>query len=206
MPGSTASCRRVQLQAHEPVLGERMASAVAREPDARAKQAERSAAVAEPSKEWEPDTLVMTATPIPRTLALTLYGDLDTSIIDEMPPGRTPVTTRRISDERSPEVWAFVRKQVEQGHQAYVVYPVIEGVTEEEQQMSGLVTEEGAKGRSKLGLKAAVQMYDELRTKIFPDLRVGLLHGRLDADEKESIMRRFHAGDIQVLVDRKSVV
>lgn len=148
----------------------------------------------------EPDTLVMTATPIPRTLALTLYGDLDTSIIDEMPPGRTPVTTRRISDERSDEVWAFVRKQVEHGQQAFVVYPVIEGVNEEEQQLSGFVFDESTKGRSKLGLKAATQMYDELRTKTFPGLRVGLLHGRLDADEKESIMHRFRAGEIQVLV------
>ena len=148
----------------------------------------------------EPDVLVMTATPIPRTLALTLYGDLDTSIIDELPPGRTPITSRRVSDDRSEEVWKFVRKQVEAGHQAYVVYPVIEGVSEDEQEMLGISPEEAPKGRSKLGLKAAVQMYDQLRSKIFPDLRVGLLHGRLDADEKERIMRRFKAGEIQVLV------
>ena len=68
----------------------------------------------------------MTATPIPRTLALTLYGDLDLSVLDELPPGRTPIVTRRVSDERAPEVWEFVRKQVNAGHQAYVVYPVIE--------------------------------------------------------------------------------
>ena len=74
----------------------------------------------------EPDVLVMTATPIPRTLALTLYGDLDTSVLDELPPGRTPITTRRVGDERSDEVWEFVRKQVAAGRQAYVVYPVIE--------------------------------------------------------------------------------
>src|SRR5207248_8485439 len=80
----------------------------------------------------EPDTLVMTATPIPRTLALTLYGDLDTSVLDQMPPGRTPIVTRRIGDERSDEVFAFVRKQVAAGHQAYVVYPVIEENEEKE--------------------------------------------------------------------------
>ena len=74
----------------------------------------------------EPDVLVMTATPIPRTLALTLYGDLDVSVLDELPPGRTPIVTRRVSDERADEVWAFVRKQVAAGHQAYIVYPVIE--------------------------------------------------------------------------------
>src|SRR4029077_7378267 len=73
----------------------------------------------------EPDVLVMTATPIPRTLALTLYGDLDLSVLDELPPGRTAIVTRRITDERSPEVWDFVRKQVAKGHQVYVVYPVI---------------------------------------------------------------------------------
>lgn len=165
------------------------------EPQASAKQ--RS--VAEPL-EKEPDVLVMTATPIPRTLALTMYGDLDTSVLDELPPGRTPITTRRLPDSRSSEVWDFVRKQVKAGHQAYVVYPVIEGV--EEADLVGLTPDEAekAKGKSKLGLKAAVSMYDELRKKQFPDLRVGLLHGRLDADEKDVIMRRFQRGEIDVLV------
>ena len=74
----------------------------------------------------EPDVLVMTATPIPRTLALTIYGDLDTSVLDELPPGRTPITTRLVSDERADEVWEFVRKQVAAGRQAYIVYPVID--------------------------------------------------------------------------------
>ena len=78
----------------------------------------------------EPDTLVMTATPIPRTLALTLYGDLDTSVLDELPPGRTPITTREISDDSAEEVWDFVEKQVKAGRQAYMVYPVIEARTE----------------------------------------------------------------------------
>ncbi|HUQ49923.1 MAG TPA: ATP-dependent DNA helicase RecG [Terriglobales bacterium] len=148
----------------------------------------------------EPDVLVMTATPIPRTLALTLYGDLDTSILDELPPGRTLITTRRLPDGRADEVWDFVRKQVEAQHQAYVVYPVIEGI--EEADLVGLTPEEAekAKGKSKLGLKAAVQMYDELRKKKFPGLRVGLLHGKLDADEKDIIMRRFQRGEIDILV------
>src|SRR5438105_4664883 len=129
----------------------------------------------------EPDVLVMTATPIPRTLALTLYGDLDVSVLDELPPGRTPVVTRSVPDERAPEVWDFVRKQIGAGHQAYVVYPVIEENEERE-------------------LKAAQQMHRQLREKIFPDLHVGLLHGRLDPAEKEHTMREFQQGEINVLV------
>ncbi|HKW18841.1 MAG TPA: ATP-dependent DNA helicase RecG [Terriglobales bacterium] len=129
----------------------------------------------------EPDVLVMTATPIPRTLALTLYGDLDISILDEMPPGRTPIVTRRVGDERADEVWEFVRKQVKAGHQAYVVYPVIEENEESE-------------------LKAAMKMYGELSKKVFPDLNVAVLHGRMEADLKEQVMRLFQQGKIQVLV------
>jgi ATP-dependent DNA helicase RecG len=129
----------------------------------------------------EPDVLVMTATPIPRTLALTLYGDLDLSVLDELPPGRTPIVTRRVADERSPEVWEFVRKQVAAGHQVYVVYPVIEENEETE-------------------LKAAIKMYRELSGKIFADLKVGLLHGRLDADLKDQVMKMFQKGDLQILV------
>jgi len=129
----------------------------------------------------EPDVLVMTATPIPRTLALTLYGDLDISVLDEMPPGRTPIVTRRVSDERSPEVWGFVRKQVAAGHQAYIVYPVIEENEETE-------------------LKAAKKMYKELESRVFPDLKVALLHGRMDTDLKDQVMRLFQQGEIQVLV------
>jgi ATP-dependent DNA helicase RecG len=129
----------------------------------------------------EPDVLVMTATPIPRTLALTLYGDLDVSVIDAMPPGRMPIITRRVSDERSPEVWNFVRKQIDAGHQAYVVYPVIEENEENE-------------------LKAAMKMYKELSSRIFPDLKVGLLHGRLDSDLKEQVMRLFQKGELDILV------
>ena len=129
----------------------------------------------------EPDVLIMTATPIPRTLALTIYGDLDISVIDELPPGRTPILTRRVSDDRASEVWEFVRKQVAAGHQTYVVYPVIEENEERE-------------------LKAAMKMYKELSHKIFPDLRVGVLHGRMDPDLKEQVMRMFQKGELQILV------
>jgi ATP-dependent DNA helicase RecG len=139
--------------------------------------AERSSA----ASTAEPDVLVMTATPIPRTLALTLYGDLDVSVLDELPPGRTPIVTRCVSDDRSPEVWEFVRKQVAAGNQAYVVYPVIAENEESE-------------------LKAAVKMYRELSSVIFKELKVGLLHGRLDADLKDQVMRMFQKGELQILV------
>ena len=129
----------------------------------------------------EPDVLVMTATPIPRTLALTLYGDLDLSVLDELPPGRTPIVTKSITDDQSPKVWDFVRKQVAAGHQAYVVYPVIAENEDTE-------------------LKAAVKMYRELSGRIFADLKVGLLHGRLDAELKEQVMRMFQKGELNILV------
>ncbi|HXY02601.1 MAG TPA: ATP-dependent DNA helicase RecG [Terriglobales bacterium] len=129
----------------------------------------------------EPDVLVMTATPIPRTLALTLYGDLDFSVIDEMPPGRTPILTRRVADDRANEVWDFVRKQVKAGHQTYVVYPVIEENEERE-------------------LKAAMKMYKELSHRVFPDLRVGVLHGRMDPELKEQVMKAFQRNELQILV------
>jgi ATP-dependent DNA helicase RecG len=146
--------------------------------------------------EAEPDTLVMTATPIPRTLALTLYGDLDTSVLDELPPGRTPITTRKVSDQRSDDVWAFVRKQVAAGRQAYVVYPVIEGSPSDQPEMEF----NGTAPTSKSGLKAAMHMHEELRSRVFPDLHVGLLHGRLNPDEKDKAMREFKQGEIDVLV------
>jgi len=136
---------------------------------------------AEPSASPEPDVLVMTATPIPRTLALTLYGDLDLSVLDELPPGRTPIVTRRVSDERSDEVWAFLRKQVAAGHQAYVVYPVIQENEERE-------------------LKAALKMYRDLSNVVFADLKVGLLHGRMESTLKEEVMRRFQSGELNILV------
>ncbi len=147
---------------------------------ASAVQAERSSAAA-PNSAPEPDVLVMTATPIPRTLALTLYGDLDLSVLDELPPGRTPIVTKCVADDQSPKVWDFVRKQVAAGHQVYVVYPVIAENEESE-------------------LKAAIKMYRELSGKIFADLKVGLLHGRLDADLKDQVMRMFQKGELQILV------
>ena len=163
------------------------------------------------TSEGEPDVLVMTATPIPRTLALTLYGDLDVSILDELPPGRTPITTTRVEDDQAGETWDLVRKQVAAGRQAYVVYPVIEGVSEDHPELEfpgagpmetpskpAPASDEAA--RSKAGLKAAMQMYEELRKKIFPDLRVGLIHGRLDADEKDRVMRGFQLGQLDILV------
>ncbi len=175
----------------------------------------------------EPDVLVMTATPIPRTLALSLYGDLDLSVLDELPPGRTPILTRRVPGEKSDEVWNFVRKQVALKRQAYIVYPVIEGTRDDQPELDFSHDPEAVadtappprkmprKGKTadlfpsamqeanpagKLGLKSAVEMYEKLRTGPFSGLKVGLLHGRLDADEKEVIMRRFQRGEIDVLV------
>ncbi|MGA9062474.1 MAG: ATP-dependent DNA helicase RecG [Terracidiphilus sp.] len=177
----------------------------------------------------EPDVLVMTATPIPRTLALSLYGDLDLSVLDEMPPGRMPIVTRRVPGERAEEVWDFVRKQVAQGRQGYIVYPVIEGTKEDQPELdfshdqpeAGAGTAAPAARRTagksntadlfpasaqeaspiaRSGLRSAVEMYEKLRSGPFAGLRVGLLHGRLDADEKEVIMRRFQRGESDVLV------
>jgi ATP-dependent DNA helicase RecG len=164
----------------------------------------------------EPDVLVMTATPIPRTLALTLYGDLDLSVLDELPPGRTPIVTRQVADDRSDEVWKFVREQVAKGHQAYVVYPVIEGSKDDQPELDFALPDEAPeekpakkktktaalfeKPSPKLPLKSATDMYERLRTQELAGLRVGLLHGRLDADEKEVVMRRFQRGEINVLI------
>ncbi|HEY1204366.1 MAG TPA: ATP-dependent DNA helicase RecG [Bryobacteraceae bacterium] len=128
-----------------------------------------------------PDVLVLTATPIPRTLALTLYGDLDVSVIDELPPGRKPIVTRHSAEDAIEQVWSFVKGEIEQGRQAYVVYPVIE---ESETQ----------------AMKAAEKMYQHLAVEVFPQLRIGLMHGRLTTAEKESAMERFKAGETQVLV------
>src|SRR5262249_11033974 len=148
----------------------------------------------------EPDVLVMTATPIPRTLALSLYGDLDLSVLDELPPGRTPIVTRRGTDDRADEVWQFVRKQVGRGHQAYVVYPVIEGARDDQPELDFAPPEAEEEPRKKAkvpflfekpSLKAATDMYESLKAGALAGLRLGLLHGRLDSDEKEIVMRRF---------------
>ncbi len=128
-----------------------------------------------------PDVLVMTATPIPRTLALTLYGDLDVSTIDELPPGRKPIITKHVTADHVERIYSFIKKQVEQGRQAYVVYPVIE---ESETQ----------------AMKAAEQMHEHLSREVFPNLTVGLLHGRLPSDEKEGVMADFKQGRTHILV------
>jgi ATP-dependent DNA helicase RecG len=167
----------------------------------------------------EPDVLVMTATPIPRTLALSLYGDLDLSVLDELPPGRTPIVTKQVPDERAEDVWKLLRDQVKRGHQAYIVYPVIEGAKDDQPELDFAPPEpeepasKPAKKSSKKALaaksialfekptlKSATEMYDNLRATHLSGLRLGLLHGRLDADEKEIIMRRFQRGEIDVLI------
>jgi ATP-dependent DNA helicase RecG len=142
-----------------------------------------------------PDTLVMTATPIPRTLALTVYGDLDVSAIDELPAGRQPVLTRQMPMEAADQAYQFVRAQVATGAQAFIVYPVIEEGTAED---GGSPPQQ----KKKLGaeLRSAIKMYEHLVKHVFPELRVGLLHGRLAAEEKERTMQAFQSGEIQVLV------
>jgi ATP-dependent DNA helicase RecG len=127
-----------------------------------------------------PHVLVLTATPIPRTLSLTLYGDLDVSILDELPPGRTAIETHLTSEPHLNGVWGSLRREVEAGHQAYIVYPVIE--------------------ESKLELKAAIEEYERLSEEVFPKLRLGLLHGRLSSEEKDEVMRRFRNNEVQILV------
>jgi ATP-dependent DNA helicase RecG len=130
---------------------------------------------------FNPDVLVMTATPIPRSLAMTVYGDLDVSVIDELPPGRTPIKTVVVGEDRRAGVYKGIEREVRAGRQAYVVYPLVEE-------------------SEKMDLKDATRMYEHLRDRVFPHFAVGLLHGKMKASEKEEIMRRFVAGEIQVLV------
>jgi ATP-dependent DNA helicase RecG len=132
-------------------------------------------------KGQNPELLVMTATPIPRTLALTVYGDLDVSALDEMPPGRKAVATEWIPSQRQEEAFGFVREQVAQGRQAYVVCPLIEE-------------------SEKLEAEAAVRLHDQLREQVFPDLRLGLLHGRMNTADKDATMEAFRRGETDVLV------
>ena len=129
---------------------------------------------------FAPHVLVLTATPIPRTLSLTLYGDLDVSVLDELPPGRTPIETRMTTEKHLPGVWDSLRREVEAGHQGYIVYPVIE--------------------ESKLELKAAMEEYERLSRDVFPKLKVGLLHGRMSSEERDDVMQRFRRNDVQILV------
>ncbi|MFA6469488.1 MAG: ATP-dependent DNA helicase RecG [Bacteroidota bacterium] len=128
-----------------------------------------------------PDVMVMTATPIPRTLSLTVYGDLDVSIIDELPKDRKQIRTAVRYEKDKKKIFDFVRMEVKNGRQAYVVYPLIEE-------------------SEKVDLKAAVKEFEHLKEKVFPDFTVGLLHGRLSSDEKDELMQRFKKNDIQILV------
>jgi ATP-dependent DNA helicase RecG len=132
-----------------------------------------------------PHLLVMTATPIPRTLGLTLYGDLDVSVIDEMPPGRRPVETRWSGPEHLPGVWEFLRRETARGRQAYIVYPVIE---------------QSKSAAAQRSLKAAIVEYERLQKTVFPQLKLGLLHGRMRSHEKEEVMEAFRGGKVQILV------
>ena len=133
------------------------------------------------SKGLHPDVLVMTATPIPRTLALTTYGDLDVSVMREMPPGRHPIKTIAKPESRREEIYDFIRKQIDSGRQAYVIYPLVEE-------------------SEKVDLKAATEMADHLAQDVFPAFRVALLHGRMKPDAKERVMAAFARGELDVLV------
>ncbi|HEV7797609.1 MAG TPA: ATP-dependent DNA helicase RecG [Pyrinomonadaceae bacterium] len=130
---------------------------------------------------FNPDVLVMTATPIPRSLTMTIYGDLDVSIIDELPPGRTPIETRVFGEEQRAEVKELIAREVRAGRQVYVVYPLVEE-------------------SEKMDLKDATRRYEYLRDKVFPKLSIGLVHGKMKPAEKEEAMRRFLSGETQILV------
>lgn len=130
---------------------------------------------------FNPDVLIMTATPIPRSLTMTIYGDLDVSIIDELPPGRTPIETRVFGEELRAEVKELIAREVRAGRQVYVVYPLVEE-------------------SEKMDLKDATQRFEYLRDKVFPKLSVGLVHGKMKSADKEEAMRRFIAGETQILV------
>ncbi len=133
------------------------------------------------AKGLHPDVLVMTATPIPRTLALTMYGDLDVAVIRELPPGRRPIKTTVKPETRRDEVYRFVRQQLEAGRQAYIIYPLVEE-------------------SEKIDLKAATAMADHLAQEVFPEYKVALLHGRMNPEAKDRVMSAFARGDYQVLV------
>jgi ATP-dependent DNA helicase RecG len=133
------------------------------------------------AKGLHPDVLVMTATPIPRTLALTLYGDLDVSVIRDTPPGRLPIKTAAKPESRRDDVYQFVREQMDAGRQVYVIYPLVEE-------------------SEKVDVKAATEMADHLAHEVFPAYRIGLLHGRMKSDAKDRVMKAFAAGELQMLV------
>jgi ATP-dependent DNA helicase RecG len=125
--------------------------------------------------------LVMSATPIPRTLALTLYGDLDLSILDEMPPGRTPIMTKWLEPKERERAYSFIRKQIAEGRQAFVICPLIEE-------------------SEAIDAKAAVEEYENLSTQVYPEYKVGLIHGRLRPAEKDAVMNSFREGETHILV------
>jgi ATP-dependent DNA helicase RecG len=133
-----------------------------------------------------PHVLVMSATPIPRTLALTIYGDLDISVIDELPPGRQEIKTRWLLPRERERAYSFLRSQMEQGHQAFIICPLVEE-------------------SEKIEAKAAVEEYQRLQKEIFPDLKLGLLHGRMKGEEKEAIMGAFKRGEFDILVSTSVV-
>jgi ATP-dependent DNA helicase RecG len=134
-----------------------------------------------PKRGLNPDVLIMTATPIPRTLAITLYGELDISVIDELPPSRKPVKTQYFTEDRRKAVYRFIEEQVREGRQIYIVYPIIE--------------ESYA-----LDLRAANQMYSTLKKEVFPKLNIGLVHGQLNTKQQDKIMSEFKRGKIDILV------
>lgn len=133
------------------------------------------------SRGYNPDILVMTATPIPRSLAMTVYGDLEVSVIDELPPGRTPIKTVVVGEDQRAGVYKGIDREIKLGRQVYIVYPLIEE-------------------SEKLDLKAATEMFEEMRDKVFPDYKMGLLHGKMKADDKEWIMRKFVEGETNILI------
>jgi ATP-dependent DNA helicase RecG len=128
-----------------------------------------------------PDVLIMTATPIPRSLAMTVYGDLDVSVIDELPPGRTPIETKVYGEDQRQEVKSLITREIKKGHQVYVVYPLVEE-------------------SEKVDLRDATRRFEYLRDKVFPKFSVGLIHGKMKAAEKEEMMKRFVNGEIKILV------
>jgi ATP-dependent DNA helicase RecG len=130
---------------------------------------------------FNPDILVMTATPIPRSLAMTVYGDLEVSIIDELPPGRTPIKTVVCGEDQRSGVYKGIEREIKLGRQVYIVYPLIEE-------------------SEKMDLKAATAMFEEIQTKVFPEYKIGLLHGKMKPTEKEEIMQKFSAGELNILV------
>jgi ATP-dependent DNA helicase RecG len=132
-------------------------------------------------RETNPDVLIMSATPIPRTLAMTLYGDLDLSVIDELPPGRKPIRTRLFYPSKRKQVWRFVEERLAEGHQAFVVYPLVEE-------------------SEKVELRAATEEFDRLSTEEFPERRLGLVHGQMPSEAKDDIMRRYRDREIDLLV------